>query len=118
MENRDALLNDLLALVGVAATNHPGDTKQAAAQMYPNEMTPALHQVLGLMNFQTGPLADVFRQAGHNVPRKCEAEHAFVLHRLIKLALEHGEAWQGIFGKELTEVTAAVKAAKSENPPQ
>lgn len=68
---------------------------------YPAEVTPALAQVLGLMNFQTCPVAHLFRAAGHDIPRKVEAEQAFVLHRLIKLALQHGDRWREVAEAEL-----------------
>ena len=71
------------------------------AKIYPQEMTPELAEVLGMMVFQSGPIAHAFRDAGHAIPNKCEAEQAFVLHWLIGLALEHGEDWQKRAGETL-----------------
>lgn len=81
--------------------------------IYPEELTPALAEVLGLMIFKTGPIAHGFRAAGHNIKPKVEAEQAFVLHWLIKLALRHGDGWQPIAGEQLGEI---VKIAKRSPP--
>lgn len=74
---------------------------------FPTELTPALKGALGLMNFQTGPIAHIYRAAGHDIPRKCEAEQAFVLHRYVLLALKHGEEWRAHAQAEIDEILAA-----------
>ena len=61
---------------------------------YPDDMTAELRHVLGLMNFQTCPIAHRLQAAGRDIPRKTEDEQAFVLHWLIKLALDHPDDWQ------------------------
>lgn len=61
---------------------------------YPATMTAALADVLGLMNFRTGPIAHVYRAAGADIRTKCEDEHAFVLDRFLRLVLEHGDDWR------------------------
>ena len=64
------------------------------ALRYPATMTAALAEVLGLMNFRTGPIAHVYRAAGAEIRTKCEDEQAFVLDRFLRLALEHGDGWR------------------------
>lgn len=72
------------------------------ALIYPAAITPELTAVLSLMNFQTGPLAHVYRAAGHTIAHKCEAEQAFMLDRMIKIVLEHGENWRNAFSKDVS----------------
>ena len=60
----------------------------------PDEMPPELQHVLGMMVFRTAPIAHLFRDAGADIPRKAEAEQAYVLHWLIRLTLDHGRDWQ------------------------
>lgn len=61
---------------------------------YPDEMSQELRDILGLMIFETEPLAQTFRAAGAQIPRKAEAEQAYVMHWLIKLVLTHGRHWR------------------------
>lgn len=77
---------------------------------YPDEMTPELREVLGLMVFTTGPIAHAFRAAGHDIGHKVEEEHAFVLHWLIGLALRNGPAWRTIAGSRLAELVEQLKS--------
>jgi hypothetical protein len=81
---------------------------------YPETVTPALEHVLGLMNFHTGPVAHLFRDTGTAIARKTEAEQAFVLHWLIKLALRHGDGWGEIAHAKITELIAIARAAEAE----
>jgi hypothetical protein len=60
----------------------------------PAELTPDLQAILGIPNFQAGPIARVFREAGAPIPPKAEAEQAYLLHWLLRLAAEHGAAWR------------------------
>lgn len=82
---------------------------------YPEIITPELEHVLGLMNFQTGPVAHILQAAGHDIPKKCEAEQAHVLHWLIKLALDHPEDWADRADAEI-KALAAAKLAEAETP--
>ena len=84
----------------------PGEQPRTVSA-YPAEPTPALTQVLSMMLWQTGPIAHAYRAAGHAIPRKAEAEQAFVLHKLIGLALVHGDRWQAEASAELTRITQA-----------
>lgn len=67
----------------------------------PDEMTPAIADALGMMNFQTGPIAHAFRVGGVKIPHKCEIEQAFVLFWALKLAIEHGDRWRDVGHAEL-----------------
>ena len=69
--------------------------------IYPATMTPLLEHVLGFPNFRTGPIAHVFQKAGFAIKKKCEAEQAFVLDRMIRAVLEHGEKWAEVFESDL-----------------
>lgn len=70
-------------------------------KIWPTELTPALKEALGLMNFRTGPLAAVYRAAGFEIKHRCEDEQAFILHRFAGIALEHGDNWRAVVGEEL-----------------
>lgn len=82
--------------------------------IYPPTMTPELEHVLGLMNFRTGPIAHVFQKAGFAIPTKCEAEQAFVLDRLIRAVLTHGEGWSDAFN---ADVRAQFEIIEGKKPP-
>jgi hypothetical protein len=74
----------------------PPDTPAAAAPLaYPAELTPALRDVLSLMVFHTGPMAELLRKRhAWDIPRKAEEEQAVVLHWLITLVLRYGDKWR------------------------
>lgn len=82
---------------------------------YPEQMTPALREVLGLMCFTTGPIAEGFREAGENIAAKIEDEQAFVLHWLIGLALRHGDAWRSIAAARINEVIARAREIRGKS---
>ena len=61
---------------------------------WPRDLDGTLASILGLKNWETGPAATAYRQAGFDVPKKAESEQAFVLHRYIALWIEHGDDWR------------------------
>jgi len=79
---------------------------------YPSEMPPALRQVLSLMLWHTGPVAHVLRAGGADIKTRAEDEQAHVLHWLIQLALEHGDAWRDRASERVSEIRAAISASK------
>lgn len=79
---------------------------------YPENLTPELSEVLGMMVFEVCPIAHGFRAAGEDIPCKAEAEQAFVLHWLIGLVLAHGSGWRKVAGEKLGEIAAKIKAAE------
>jgi len=80
--------------------------------MLPDKMTPAIEEALGLMNFESCPIAHLFRDDGADIPRKVEAEQAFTLFKALKLAVEFPDDWRQRFGKEVQETIERVKARK------
>ena len=80
--------------------------------IYPQTMTPALEHVLGVMNFRTCPIAHVFQKAGFAIPTKCEAEQAFVLDRMIRAVLTHGEGWADVFNADIRAQFNIMEAKK------
>ncbi|NEV77918.1 hypothetical protein DYI24_12810 [Rhodopseudomonas sp. BR0C11] len=75
--------------------------------IYPDKMTPELREVLGKICFQLAPIAQAFRAAGHEIEEKAEAEQAFVLHWLIKLALKHGSNWRDEASDQILQMKTA-----------
>jgi hypothetical protein len=67
-------------------------------------------QVLGLMNFQTCPIAHLFAATGEEIPHKVEREQSFILRWLVKLALEHGDAWREAADVEIKRRQALLRA--------
>lgn len=99
---------------------HPGATIQFAygapvTTAFPDALTPDLSYVLGMPNLRCAPYAEVFREAGHDIPCKAEAEQAFVIHRMVRAVLQHGAGWDAAFAAELR---AAADRAKTTLPPK
>ena len=78
---------------------------------YPETLTPELRGILGIMIFQSAPIAHQLRRLGHDIPEKTEAEQAYVLHWFIRLALQHGDRWSYVWEDEMRRMTAEQKAA-------
>jgi hypothetical protein len=93
------------SLAGLAAN----EIERLRGLVLPETLTPAVREVLGLMNFRTGPLAHVYQAAGHEIPKRCEDEQAFVLHRFLLLAIKHGADWHKA---SVADVDAALAVAK------
>lgn len=77
--------------------------------IYPEHMTKDLEFALGRPNFQMAKYAHLFRDAGHDIARKAEAEQAFVIHELVKCVLMHGEKWDDAFQAKVNAAVAKVK---------
>ena len=78
----------------------------------PEVMTPAIAGVLGLMVFEAGPIAHLYREAGFDILRKIEAEQAFVLWRFLPLAIIHGDGWREYSSVDLDAQLAKIKVAR------
>ena len=76
----------------------------------PAEMTPELHEVLGLPNFRTCPIAHLFRAGGAEIRPKVEDEQAYVLFWLLHLVLQHGTGW---YAASKIDVDAAYERRKA-----
>ncbi|UVS95667.1 hypothetical protein [Burkholderia glumae] len=72
---------------------------------YPAALTPALGRVLGMMVWETGPIAHALRAAGFNIAPTAAAEQAAVLHWLTGFALDHGADWERHAAAELYRLT-------------
>lgn len=77
-------------------------------------LTSPIAQVLGMSigaPWDLSAMAHAFRDNGVPLPYKAEAEYAYVLHWLLTLAIEHGEAWRAQAAKRVDELLPAHKAA-------
>lgn len=93
---------------GYLANIRDTDIEQAVP-LFPQTLTPSLREVLGLMLWQTTPIAHALRAAGHQIERKCEVEQAHALHWLLGFALEHGGDWQKAAAVELRKLTDSIR---------
>ncbi|CAG4887729.1 hypothetical protein [Paraburkholderia saeva] len=106
------LARDLAAALWDASINCDYDAfqKEVASALetsrtLPQQLTPPLRRVLGMMLWETTPIAHAMRAAGRDIPRKCEDEQAVVLHWLLGIVLEHGVDWQKHAAIELHNLT-------------
>jgi hypothetical protein len=79
-----------------------------ASRALPERLTPALRDVLGLMLWQTTPVAHALRAAGHTIDRKAEAEQAHALHWLLGFALTDGVDWHKTAAVALRQLTDGI----------
>jgi hypothetical protein len=83
---------------------------------FPRTITPEIAEVLSLPNFRTGPLAHLYRAAGHDIRPRFEDEQAFVLHRFLLLALEHGDDWRRHADADIQAAQAKRRALEAGAP--
>lgn len=100
--DRRAMRAALASAVPAAPETIPGQ--------WPAEITPSLQEMLGLMLWNTTPMAHAFRLAGRDVPPKTELEQAFIFHWLVGLYLKHGDDWRRFAGDELKDLPSAAPA--------
>jgi hypothetical protein len=67
---------------------------------YPPTLTAELQSALAFMD-RTGPMAEIFRAAGHKIPAQRAAEEAFILDRMMRAMLTHGDKWARVFAAQL-----------------
>ncbi|AYR24231.1 DUF3850 domain-containing protein [Herbaspirillum rubrisubalbicans] len=84
------------------------------ATIFPAQLTPELRRVLGVPNFRCAPYAEIYRIAGYAIPCKAEEEQAFVIHRLTRAVLMHGEGWEKAINTELQDAVSAAEARYQE----
>jgi len=84
-----------------------------AAHVLPAQLTPPLREVLGLMLWQTTPIAHALRAAGHTIDRKAEVEQAHALHWLLGFALQDGENWQKTAAVALRKLTESIRPGET-----
>ncbi|KWC82736.1 hypothetical protein WL58_17855 [Burkholderia cepacia] len=97
----------------LAPTQQPSG-EVTGGRAYPDEMSPALRDVLGRPNFWCGPIAHEMRAAGAEIKTKAEDEQAHVLHWLVKLVLDHGDDWQKHAATDLRAIREKANAARAE----
>lgn len=99
----------LAGLIKALASAVPAAPETIPGQ-WPAEITPSLQEMLGLMLWNTTPMAHAFRLAGRDVPPKTELEQAFIFHWLVGLYLKHGDDWRRFAGDELKDLPSAAPA--------
>ena len=57
----------------------------------PDTMNDDLMNILGMANFQAGPIAHAMQAAGADIPRRSEAEQAHVIHKLLSAQADGGD---------------------------
>jgi len=73
-----------------------------AGATYPQSLNNDLLDVLGMPNFICAPIAHAYRDAGQaEIPRKAEAEQAFVIDKLVRFVIQHGTEWRKYASEEL-----------------
>lgn len=81
------------------------DYVMRTAEPFPAELTPPLRRVLGMMLWETAPIAHAMRATGRDIARRAEDEQAIVLHWLIGFVLEHGADWHKHAAVALRQMT-------------
>jgi hypothetical protein len=87
-----------------------------SANVLPAQLTQPLREVLGLMLWQTTPIAHALRATGQTIERKCETEQAVALHWLLGFALKDGDDWQKTAAVALRQLTDAAKQPGDSQP--
>lgn len=67
-------------------------------------------RILGLVTFQTAPVAHLFRRLGYPIPRKIELEQAHVFLWLLGKYRDHGDGWGKAVADEIDQMQKAVEA--------
>jgi len=74
--------------------------------LLPKTPTALTDEVLGFMpyNLPIPAMAQIFRKSGVDLPKKIEKEQAYVVQRILVLAMEHGDQWRSILNDELKAI--------------
>ncbi|NHZ80142.1 hypothetical protein F2P44_12765 [Massilia sp. CCM 8695] len=67
----------------------------------PPTLTAVLQTALACMDLRTAPMAEIFRAAGYKIAAQCAAEEAFILDRMMRAVLTHGDKWARVFTAQL-----------------
>lgn len=86
-----------------------GTPRPREGHFLPAELTPPVRRILGMMLWETGPIAGALRAAGKQINNRAEDEQAAVLHWLLGFALEHGMDWQKPAAAALHKMTQGIK---------
>jgi hypothetical protein len=82
---------------------------EAGEHIFPAELTPPVRRILGMMLWETTPIANALRAGGRRITRRCEDEQAAALHWLLGFALEHGMDWEKPAAAALLKMTQGIK---------
>lgn len=97
--------HETLAGAAVIADTAGAEIRTLRGRALPAQLTPSLRRVLGMMLWETGPIAHAMRATGRDIARKAEDEQAIVLHWLMGFVLEHGADWHKHAAIALREMT-------------
>lgn len=68
---------------------------------YPPDLAAVLQSALSFMEHRTGPMVQIFRAAGYKIAAQRTAEEAFILSRMMRAVLTHGDKWARVFAAQL-----------------
>lgn len=74
---------------------------ECSALHFPAMLTAALQSALACMDLRTGATVEIFRAAGYKIAAQCAAEEAFILDRMMRAVLNHGDKWAKVFTAQL-----------------
>jgi len=80
-----------------------------AAQASLPPLDDDLSEILGMLCFRCGPIADILRKGGSDIPMKTEAEQASVIHWLLQLYFAHKSEWRKHAGEALAALIGGAK---------
>lgn len=87
---------------------------KALADAWPKAVDDEFSFIVNWPLMRSAHAAAVYRALGHDIPRKYEAEVAFLTHRFIGLWLDHGAGWREVAEAEMQRGKAACLRAKEE----
>jgi len=117
IENAAAFYTLTLAGADAAPALQDKSTTSISPLIYPPSLSDDLAEVMGMPNFQCAPLAHGYRDAGlADIPRKAEAEQAFVIDKLVRLVIQHGVDWRVHAVADLDKVREVLQAKKKDAP--
>lgn len=86
-------------------------------RVWPAALTQGLREILGIPNFQCGPMAHAYQKIGEfsgsdglALDKRAEDEQAFILHKLVSFWFEHGDGWRE---PAIDEIDRAAKLARA-----
>lgn len=85
---------------------------------FPKLVTPELAYVLCLEQEHITPIAARYRERGHTIDADPKAERAYVLHRLIRIVLEHKEGWKAEAEKDFISLYWGPDPTPTPPPPE
>lgn len=81
--------------------------------LLPIEPTKAIKTALSYQCFDFISVAQIYRDHGFDIPKRAEDEQSFFLHKLLILAIKHGDDFIKIFNAETKAMIKKSTGAKS-----